>query len=167
METPDEALFEEDVASAEFRSGGDKGNWGFAAPEFTENFKWPRRLIWIAAAPRTNAPDRYYIALDALGYRTDPPTGTFWDPVVRTMLTADKRPKGKPDSRVSRVFRTDWNSGTAFYHPYDRVAASSHKVEWAEGATNDPRRKWTPEHTIVDWLWEFHGLLNCGDYIGI
>ena len=167
MDEPDQSLFEEDIASAEFRSGAAKGKWGVAAPELLADFNWPKRLLWIAAAARPNAPERYYIAMDAKGYRTVPPTGTFWDPATKSMLAVPKRPKGKPGSRVERVFRTDWNSGTAFYHPYDRVAADSHKAEWAKGAGNDTRRRWTSEHTIVDYLEEFHGLLNGGDYLGV
>ncbi len=168
MDAPDQSLFEEDLASAEFRSGAAKGKWGLPAPErLTEDFKWPKRLLWIAAAARANSPDRFHIAMDAAGYRVVPPTGTFWDPATKSLLAVSNRPKGKPGSRFERVFRTDWNSGTAFYHPYDRVAAEGHKNEWAKGATNDTRRLWTPEHTIVDYLEEFHGLLNCGDYIGV
>jgi|ERR1051326_2803539 hypothetical protein len=167
MDTPDQSLFEEDIASPEFRSGATKGKWGLPAPELVTDFKWPKRLMWIGAAARARAPDRFYITLDAGGYNAVPPTGTFWDPATKSLLAVNKRPKGKSGSRVERVFRTDWNSGTAFYHPYDRVAADTHKNEWAKGAKDDTRRRWTPQHSIVDYLEEFYGLLNCGDYLGI
>jgi hypothetical protein len=168
MEAPDQALFEEDIASVGFRDGARKGKWGLPPPDLlAEAFTWPKRLIWIGAAPRPNGPERFYISMNAAGYRSAPPTGTFWDPTTKSSLANPKRPKGTPGSRVERVFRIDWNNGTAFYHPYDRVAADSHKPQWATGATDDPRRRWSPEHTIVDYVEEFFGLLNCGDYIGV
>lgn len=79
------------------------------------------------------------------------------------MLAPAKRPKGKPGSRVAMVFRLDWNNGTAFYHPYDRVAAQGHP-DWA---TTQPHLVWTSDNTIVDFLEEFHSLLNSGDYLGV
>lgn len=166
MQTPDQALFEEDLASVEFRSSAAKGKWGLPAPDFAGLLTWPKRLLWISAAPRPNAPDQFYVALDLQGYRADPPTGTFGDPQTNGMLPVGKRPKGKENSRVATVFRTDWNNGTAFYHPYDRVAAAGHKAAWEKGGQSDTRRWWTSQHTIVDWLEEFYALLNCGDYIG-
>lgn len=33
--------------------------------------------------------------------------------------------------------------------------------------TQDPHRVWNSNLTIVDYLTEFHSLLNNGDYIGI
>jgi hypothetical protein len=167
MDTPDERLFDEDIRSVEFRIRAEEGRWGLPTPELLSEFKWPRRLLWIAAAPRPSSPDRFYVAIDASGYRAVPPTGSFWDVAAKCLLDVRVRPKGKPGSRVAKVFRTDWNNGTAFYHPYDRVAADSHKREWAPGAKDDPRRRWTADHTVVDYLEEFHGLLNCGDYLGV
>ena len=74
-----------------------------------------------------------------------------------------KRPKGRPDSRVAKVFRTDWESGKAFYHPYDRMAAKGH-TDWPK---DQPSLIWDSDHTIVDYLEEIHSLLNSGDYIGL
>lgn len=160
---PDQRLFEADVASAEFRAGVIKGYWGFADTDvLLEQPAWPTRIIWMAAATRPNAPDRYYIQLDLSSYRSVPPTGTFWDPSTKAMLE-DKRPKGRPNSRFAKVFRTDWEGGRAFYHPYDRIAAKGH-TDWPK---DQPSLIWDSAHTIVDYLEEFHSLLNCGDYIGI
>jgi hypothetical protein len=164
MEKPDQRLFDEDIASAEFRIGADKGRWGLPAPEvLPDKLEWPRRILWLGAAPRAGAPDRYYVTLDAEGYRAVPPTGTFWDPSTKTALDIAKRPKGRPGSRFAKVFRTDWNGGTAFYHPFDRVAAKGHDA-WPR---EQPHLTWTSERTIVDYLEEFYALLNCGDYLGI
>lgn len=164
MESPDQRMFESDILSAEFRIGVAKGSWGIPdVDELSEGLVWPRVILWIAAGPRPNAAERFYVSLDAAGYRSVPPTGAFWDPVTKTALDFNKRPKGKPESRFAKVFRTDWESGAAFYHPYDRKAAQGHP-NWA---TEQPHLIWTSDHTIVDYLQEFHSLLTSGDYIGV
>jgi hypothetical protein len=163
MVRPDQRLFEADVASAAFRAGALKGYWGLAGTDvLPEQPAWPLRILWIATAARPNAPDRNYVQLDLSDYRTVPPTGTFWDPATRALLEVAKRPKGRPGSRFAKIFRTDWEGGRAFYHPYDRVAAKGHP-KWA---TEQPSLVWGNSHTIVDYLEEFHSLLNCGDYLG-
>lgn len=164
MEKPDQRLFEEDLSSAEFRTGVVKEFWNLAGADLLpEQLAWPSRVFWLAAAARANAPARFHVLLDLAGYRSVPPTGTFWDPTTKSTLEFSKRPKGKTDSRFAKVFRTDWESGLAFYHPYDRVAANGH-TEWPK---EQPHLVWTSEHTIVDYLEEFHSLLQCGDYIGL
>jgi hypothetical protein len=164
MDKPDQRLFEADLTSAEFRAGALKEYWGLAGTEvLPEQTVWPVRVLWIAAAPRENAPGRYYVQLDLSDYRTVPPTGTFWDPSTRSTLEIAKRPKGRPDSRFAKVFRTDWEGGRAFYHPYDRVAAKSHPA-WP---SEQPSLIWDSNHTIVDYLEEIRSLLNCGDYLGL
>jgi hypothetical protein len=164
MEKPDQRLFEHDLQSAEFRIGAEKGRWGLPGSGVSpENLAWPIVILWIAAAPRPGAPERFYVMLDAAGYRTVPPTGMFWDSEGKTVLVPARRPKGKPNSRVAMVFRVDWNNATAFYHPYDRVAAQGH-TDWT---TTQPHLVWTSNHTIVDFLEEFHSLLNSGDYLGV
>ena len=134
-----------------------KEYWGVAAQD------WPQVILWIRAAPRAGVPDRYYVALDLEGYRASAPTGTFWDPATKTMLDAARRPKGKANSRFAKVFRTDWEEGRAFYHPYDRVAAEGHP-DWR---TRQPHLVWTSDRTIVDYLEEIRSLLNSDDYIGV
>lgn len=163
MEKPDQRLFDEDLLSAEFRAGATKGFWCVLGHDLVpEPSEWPNRILWIAAAARPNAPHRYYFLLDFAGYRSVPPTGTFWDAATKASLELTKRPKGSPDSRFAKVFRTDWNNN-ALYHPYDRVAAQSHP-EWPKA---QPHLIWNDSHTIVDYLQELHSLLNCGDYLGV
>jgi hypothetical protein len=148
--------------SAEYRAGVVRDLWGLPSLEvLPEGLTWPNVILWIAAAARPHAPERFYILLDAAGYRAVPPTGAFWDLSTRSQLDIAKRPKGKPGSRFARVFRTDWNN-SAFYHPYDRVAAQSHPG-WVK---EQPHLLWTDCHTIVDYLEEFYSLLNSGDYLG-
>ena len=165
MEHPDHRLFNDDLLSVAFRTGVIGGRWNWSDGNLpAADLAWPTVIFWIAAAARPGAPDRFFVRLDAAGYRSVPPTGTFWDPVAKARLDFAKFPKGKPGSRVAKVFRTDWGeSGRAFYHPYDRVAAQSH----AQWAGEQPSLIWTPNHTIVDYLSEIHGLLNSGDYVGI
>jgi len=161
---PDKRQFDDDVSSAEFRAGVLKGEWGLIATDMEATTStWPQVSFWIAAAPRPNSPDQFYVALNAAGYPTAPPTGTFWDPENGSILAFDRRPKGRSETRVAKVFRTGWEGGRAFYHPYDRVAAQGHPGWLSE----QPLRVWSPAHTIVDWLEEFRGLLQSGDYLGV
>ena len=164
MEKPDQRLFEDDLSSAEFRNGVAKGLWNLAGVDvLPDALAWPNRVFWMAAAERVNAPARFHILVDLSGYRSVPPSGAFWDPSTKSALDFSKRPKGRTDSRFAKVFRTDWKNGSAFYHPYDRVAALDHP-QWA---AEQPHLIWTSNHTIVDYLEEFHSLLQCGDYLGV
>ncbi len=163
MSRPDQRLFEADVASAAFRIGVETGRWGLAeAAARPESAAWPQVYLWMAAAPRPDAPSRYYVSLNAENYRTSPPTGTFWDPVKKTTLAFAERPKGKASSRFAKVFRTDWEGGRAFYHPYDRHGLPGHPM-WA---SEQPHLVWSSTHTIVDYLEEFQSLLMSPDYVG-
>jgi hypothetical protein len=166
MPPPDQRLFEEDVQSAPYRIGAAKGLWGKAASDaLPDGATWPKVFFWMAAAARPNAPDRFYVALDLTGYRSAAPTGGFWDPSKKVPLEITKWPKGKPGSRFAMVFRTSGFNGTgsAFYHPYDRVATQGH-TDWPK---QQPHLIWTSAHTIVDYLEEFQSLLMTGDYAGV
>jgi hypothetical protein len=163
LEGPDQRLFKADLLSAEFRNGVINGWWGLPEEDvLPDEMAWPQRILWMAAAARAQAPDRFYVSLDVAGYRSVPPTGTFWDPATKAALDVAKRPKGKDGSRFAKVFRTDWNNA-AFYHPYDRVAAQGH-AQWEK---EQPHLVWTSNHTIVDYLTEFHSLLQSADYLGV
>jgi len=166
MFPPDQRLFELDLQSADYRNGVAKGLWGEA--EFNarpDDAAWPNVYLWMTAAPRTGAPDRFYVALDLAGYRKVPPTGPFWDPVKKQTLELGRWPKGKPSSRFALVFRTDGFTfaGRAFYHPYDRSPLSDHPG-WP---SEQPHLVWTNAHTIVNYLEEFQSLLTSGDYVGV
>src|SRR5438552_2929088 len=102
MKDPDERLFEEDLASVEFRTGEEKGLWGSPGPDILpDGAVWPNVVLWIAAPERPSAPTRFYLSLDVAGYRSVSPTGTFWDPINKSVLELSKRPKGKPGSRFA------------------------------------------------------------------
>jgi hypothetical protein len=164
MDEPDQRLFEADLRSAEYLGGVAKGRWGVAGADLLpEGLAWPKVVLWLAAPERSKAPPRYHALLDAKGYRAVSPTGTFWDPATKTVLAKDQRPKGKPDSRFAKVFRTDWKEGLVFYHPYDRVAAQEHP-DWPK---EQPNLIWDHTHTIADYLEEFWSLFQSPDYVGV
>ena len=166
MLSPDHRLFEEDLRSAPYRMGAMKGLWGQAgADAIPDGTGWPTVYFWMAAAPRTEAPDRFYVALDLGGYRSVSPTGAFWDPTTKAPLEFSKWPKGKSGSRFAMVFRTTGfnGCGKAFYHPYDRVARIGHD-EWPR---QQPHLIWNDMHTIVDYLEEIQSLFMTGDYLGV
>jgi hypothetical protein len=166
MLAPDQRLFEADVEGAPFRIGVTKGLWAQAETNvLPAGAGWPKAFFWMAAAPRTDAPDRFYVALDLSGYRSVAPTGAFWDPVKKAPLEPETWPKGKPGSRFAMVFKTSGfqGCGSAFYHPYDRVAMQGH-VDWPR---QQPHLIWSSSHTIVDYLEEFQALLTSGDYLGV
>ena len=129
MDAPDRRLFEADIQSAEFRTGVITGRWGIPDEDvLPAGLGWPTRVLWIAAATRVASPDRFQVSLDLSGYRAAPPTGTFWDPTTKSLLEFAKRPQGREGSRFAKIFRTDWEKGRAFYHPYDRVATAGHSL---------------------------------------
>lgn len=162
---PDQKLFLMDLEGAGFRAGVLSGRWGLAdADTLPADMAWPRASFWLLAAERPGAPDRYYVMLDLSGYRAVSPTGSFWDPVGKTMLPAGGFPRGKTGSRFAQVFRTNWPPGLskAFYHPYDRFTLSSHS-DWT---TTMRHLAWTERNTITDYLDEFQSLLMGDDYVG-
>lgn len=163
--TPDQKLFMLDLEDAGFRTGVLASRWGIAdADAVPASMAWPKACFWLRAAERPNAPDRYFIMIDVDGYRAISPTGSFWDPVGKTMLAAGSFPKGKPGSRFEKVYRTDWPPGLckAFYHPYDRFTLGTHG-NWTQEL---PHLVWTGRNTITDYLDEFQTLLTGDDYVG-
>ncbi len=157
---PDERALAEDLAGAAFRMGEAEGRWGRVQGSVERDSQWPFALFWVAAARRASAPDRFVMRLDCAGYPVSAPTGTFWDSAQGTMLVVSARPKGV--ERVGRVFRTDWNGGQAFYHPYDRATADH--PGWP---AQYPAVVWHRSRTVVDYLTMVHTLLNSQEYQGV
>ncbi len=163
MKSPEQRLFESDLEDAGYKCGVLKRRWEVASPPAVPtNLAWPNVAFWLTAAERPNSPGRYLVMTDLTGYRAAAPTGTFWSAETHKQLEPSLRPKGKVDSRFALVFRTDWENGRAFYHPFDRVAASSHG-DWAAAM---PQLVWSDRRTIVDFLEEFQSLLMSEDYLG-
>jgi hypothetical protein len=163
MKGPDQRAFEADLEDGPFQIGVAKGRWGLAGSSaLPDGLVWPHVILWVAAAPRKGSPDRFYIRSNFDKYPSVPPTGTFWDPSTKGILVVAKRPKGI--GQVGVVFRTDWEGGRAFYHPFDRVAAQSH-ADWPK---NYPHLIWDPSrHTLIDFLAMIHEYLHAAEYTGV
>src|SRR5262245_31095181 len=107
MLPPDQKAVQADLADGPFLIGVTKGQWGLAdVSGFSEGISWPHVMLWVAAAQRPNAPNRFYIRLDCQDYPTLPPTGTVWDLADNQQLPPSRRPKGV--GQVAMMFRTDW-----------------------------------------------------------
>ena len=167
MLAPDQRLFESDLQSAEYRNGVAKGLWdqadGAALPD---DAAWPNAYFWMAAAPRTGAPDRYYVALNLSGYRSVPPTGPFWDPVKKQTAGVWQMAEGQAEQPV----RDGVQDGRIFRGRYARFitrTTARRYQDHPQWRTEQPHLVWTSSHTIVNYLEEFQSLLTCGDYIGV
>lgn len=152
---PDEAAFREDIKQPGFVAGETNGHWAIVA------ITWPQVLMWIAAGERKNSPPCFHVRAGCSGYPCRGPTGTFWDPEKKSQLANGLWPKGR--ARVAHVFRTNWEEGRAFYHPFDGFALEKHS-DWP---TKYPNKLWTRKHGIANWIAEFHELLNCEEYQGV
>jgi hypothetical protein len=151
---PDERAFRAHIADARFLAGVADGRWTVIEDA------WPLVTFAIAAAPRENSPKKYFLRANLSGYPFAAPTSAPWDAANNQPLASDKRPKGE---RVGHVFRTDWESGSALYAPYDRVALGGHG-NWA---VEHPRYVWTPERDVTWFLGVISDLLMDDDYLGI
>lgn len=151
---PDRRVFDAHASAPSFLAGVYRGDWSI------EMVDWPTVIISVAAAPRTGAPDRFWLRCDCTNYPADGPTATPWDPETDAQLADDRRPKG---DGVATVFRTDWEEGRALYAAYDRVALTSHR-NWV---TEYPRTAWVATRDLTWWTTRIWELLNNDDYLGI
>jgi hypothetical protein len=155
--TLDAECFQGHIASFEFREGEELGSWGLL---LDKTVQWPNAVIWIAAAPRPQSPDRYHLFFNLAHYPKVGPTAYLWDIETKAKLALAKWPKGVGD--VKMAFRTDWNNAAALYCPWDRVAAEGHP-DWA---VKHAGQIWTSGHTIVHYLRRTHELLISDEYYG-
>lgn len=153
----DEECFREHLASFAFREGADLGKWGLHEDDAMQ---WPNAVIWVAAAPRGESPQRYYLIFNLEHYPKTGPTAYLWDCASKAKLDLMKWPKGVGD--VQKVFRTNWKNAVALYCPWDRIAPQDHP-KWPE---NHPGLLWSSKHTIVNYLRPTHELLNSDEYHG-
>lgn len=155
---PDQQAFEDDLCAVPYALGEMEGHWGRVS---VETAAWPSTIFWVRAAARPNAPDRYYFRLLCDGYPAQGPTAAFWNVESNTFLEHQRFPRGT--GQVQAVFRTDWNSGQALYHPMDRVAAQGHS-DWN---TQHQGSLWHSKRTVADFLEVMYGLLNSTSYTGL
>lgn len=156
---PDLLLFNRHVSDAAFQTGVDKGMWGIVGDDPTR-LTWPVVIIWVAAAPKTGCPDKYYFHFDLNGYPAAAPTAYPWDLTTGAALTEVNWPKGSV--LVSRTFRTDWrpNGQYALYAPCDRLSMNGH-LQWQQ---EHPHLWWQPTFDIMVYLHYLYSLLNSVDY---
>ena len=147
--SPDQRAFEADVAKARFRLGAAQWRWRHIATE------WPFAYFGVTAIDNTE----YILRLNCAGFPETPPTGGPWDMAANAVLAFHRWPRGQ-GGRVSAVFRTDWQGGTALYLPCDRVSISGHD-HWRNEM---PSKIWRPHEGIAQYLELAHELLNCRDY---
>jgi hypothetical protein len=157
--SPDLVAFLQDLDSAEFVDGIANSHWGLVCIE------WPIALCWIAPAKRAGGPNRFFVRMECSGYPHARPTGTIWDIDKNARVENALWPKGR--ARIAAIFRLDWKDGCAFYHPYDRIAFDDHMKNGNDWTKKYPNKLWTPKHTIVHWISEFHELLNTNEYTGV
>ena len=152
---PDEALFLANLEEAAFRSGVDRGRWGFPTGE--PSIEWPCCILWVQSETRFAESGRITLRFDLDGYPMKAPNAQPWDLEQYAMLPKEKWPKGP--GNVSKVFNPGWNS-TALYAPCDRVAMVGHDA-WK---TSHAYWWWTPDKSITHYLEFVHRCLNPSDY---
>ena len=152
--TAEEALFCAHLQGVPFRSGVDRGRWGF--PD-TPKTSWPHCTLWVQCEPRFAGSGRVYLRFDLTGYSSAAPNAVPWDIEDDQPLPNDKWPKGP--GNVSKVFNPGWNS-RALYMPCDRLAMVGHEP-WKAA---QPQWWWSADSEITLYLEFVHRCLNPLDY---
>jgi len=149
---PDQSLFIAHLEGASFQSGVDTGKWGLSGA--TADIVWPHPIIWVAADAVCMPQGRVFLRFTLDSYPSIAPTACPWNPGTNSQLAHNLYPK--VTGKFQRVFRTDWNGGTALYAPCDRTAMAGHET-WKQ---QFPYWWWKPEFTIVKYLSFVHQCLN-------
>jgi hypothetical protein len=140
-----------DLEAGPVQVGVARGQWQIG------EFEYPVLMVRIAASPMTYARGWVDLRVDITSYPDQAPTICPWDVSVIAPLAADNRPNG---GRASMVFRSDWESGRALYHPCDRVAIAGHG-DWPREHGDD---MWDPDAGIAKVLRLLHTILNEADH---
>jgi hypothetical protein len=149
---PDECLFKAHLGEAPFQSGADAGKWGLH--DEVAQIVWPHPILWVDGAKTIVPAGRVYLRFTADGYSALAPTACPWSAEKNARLENGLWPK--IPGKFAKVFRLDWNNGTALYAPCDRVAMSDHQ-QWKH---QFPSWWWQPHFTIVKYLRIVHQCLN-------
>lgn len=150
----DERVFRAHVQAGPFQSGVERGHWRLLSID------WPYVTIAVRAAHREGAPDEYALRFQLTGYPQNAPTAQPWDADHGVPLPPARWPNGR--SRMTHVFRPDWQGGGALYLPCDRVSIQGHDA-WR---TQHPHLIWRPTGDITQYLEVVHELLTSSDYSG-
>jgi hypothetical protein len=155
--TADAALFQSHLEEVAFRSGMDRGRWGFPSGE--PQIAWPHCILWVQADTRFVDSGRVILRFTLNGYPSEAPAAVPWDVERSAAQPNDKWPKGP--GNVSAVFKPGWNN-TGLYCPCDRVARSGHEA-WKTKAGLG-QWWWTSDSNITLYLEFVHRCLNPRDY---
>ena len=153
--SPDNIIFNAHVAGGNFQTGLAQGMWGF--PALPGDLPWPYAVLWVKAADKKDAPEKYFFRFTLDGYPTTPPSACPWDNDKAQILDPALWPRGGPVTMS--IFNPGWKS-FALYTPLDRVAQDGHG-EWMN---KHPSLWWTPKFQITDYLNFLHRNLNSSDY---
>lgn len=154
----DEALFRSHLEDVAFRSGLDRGRWGFPSGE--PDITWPHCIIWVQADTRFAESGRVTVRFTLDGYTATPPAAVPWDTNTNTTVEHDKWPKGS--GNVSAVFRPKWKD-TGLYCPCDRIAQPGHEDPW-KTQPGMSQWWWTADSSITLYLEFLHRCLNPREY---
>jgi hypothetical protein len=149
---PDESLLKTHLGEAPYLSGCDAGKWGLVGT--VEEIAWPHAVFWVKADERFVASGRIDLRFTLDGYPRSAPTSCPWNIETNSQLEGDKYPR--VPGKFTRVFRTDWESGSALYAPCDRRAMTGHEP-WKQ---QFPFWWWEAHFTIVKYLEFVHMVLN-------
>jgi hypothetical protein len=153
MMEPDQLLFDRHIADGRFLVGVMEGMWGLHGYE-PGGSTWPFVDIWISAAAKAEAPDRYYFRFQLDGYTAAPPMAMPWDVSKNTDLDGTKWPKGGP------VTTSIFKPGYGLYTPFDRRGHGGHP-DWP---AQYPHYFWRSTFRIEDYLHHLHRTLQSPDY---
>ncbi|MDO6435745.1 hypothetical protein Q4E93_34340 [Flavitalea sp. BT771] len=153
--TPDIAIFNQHMSGAGFQVGLDKGMWGVPDND-PERPTWPYIIIWIKAAIKENAPDKFFFRFTLDGYPSNAPSACPWDNDKQVVLNISEWPKG--GIVTTSIFKTGWP--IALYAPCDRLAIAGH-ANWEK---EYPDLWWRSTDKIEKYLHFIHRNLNSADY---
>lgn len=153
--TADETLFLSDLQGIPFRSGMERGRWGF--PDDEARVVWPHCVLWIEADSRFAVQGRVALRFTLDGYPAMAPNAVPWDCDGDRPLAAGDWPSGP--GNVSKVFNPNWNNH-ALYAPCDRIAMQGHEA-WK---SNLGQWWWTPDSNLTLYLEFIHRCLNPLDH---
>lgn len=150
---PDESLFKTHLEGASFQAGADEGKWGLHGE--SKDIKWPIAFLWVQSDKTLMPVGRIFLRFNPEGYSAQAPTSCPWNVEKDARLEDALWPK--LSGKFAKVFRLDWQGGTALYAPCDRVAMVGHEQQWKQ---HYPFWWWQPHFTFVKYLEFVHRCLN-------
>ena len=151
----DERAALEDLASARFADGVERGKWRVVA-----QLIWPYAVIAVSAASRPNSPTEFHFRVDFDRYRERGPSFAPWDSARSSVLSLTMRPKG---GYLDQIFRQTWGDLDALYVPWDGLTLER-KQEWRN---KYPDQIWSQRTDLAWALQRLYDVLHRSDYAGV